>query len=159
MIVNNQTKSIERTFKLCFPLPYTRGELDLAMFFQILSTNYYIFAEYLDADTFQEQLCDSLNYAPVEHDYEALAYVMGFEDVPSNLCFPVSFTREMSFFKDIEDGTDYAINRKVLYMYCTETGLYFSSGDGTTIFGNRFSTDFLVGMCEEVFGWVFSFFY
>lgn len=152
MVANNQTRSIERTFKLCFPLPYSRGDLDLALFFHFLATEYYVFAEFLDADFYQQLLCDSLNYAPVTHDYEALAYLMGFPTVPNNLCYPVSFTREMSFFKDIEDGTEFATNRKVLYSYCTELGLFFTSGDGTTIFGARFPIDFLTSMCNEVFG-------
>jgi Serine carboxypeptidase S28 len=152
MIANNQSTILERTFRLCFPLPYTRDPIDLWIFFQVLGSYYYAYAEVLDVEWFEELTCGQLLNAPVEEDFEALAYALGFWTIPFPLCYPISFDRTFRFFNDIQHGGEEADQRTLLYSYCTELGYFYHSGEGQTVFGPNFPVDLLTEACQAVFG-------
>lgn len=151
LLANNQTRILERTFRLCFPLPYLDGHLDRMLFFEILATYFYANAMILQEGLI-ENICEQFENSPVEHDFESLAYVLGFQTIPFPLCYPVSFRREIRLVNDIELTSEYAMNRLMVYQYCTEIGLFLNSGNGTTFFGDDFPIDLLVEMCHALYG-------
>lgn len=152
LIANNQSRVIERTFRLCFPLPYQDGELDLSMFFDLLGFYYYTYAEMFEENRFRDSACGQLMNAPVGEDYEALAFALGFYTIPIPLCYPISFRRDIAWTKETELTSILAPARLLLYQYCNEFGYFWNSGDGTTFFGNNFPIEYFVEVCNAIYG-------
>lgn len=152
MIANNQSRIIERTFKLCYPIPYQDDQLDIWMFFEVIGVYHYTYAALFDEEIFRNEACGGLMNAPVGEDFEALAYALGFHTIPTPLCYPISFRRDTNWAREIELNSEQAPNRLLLYQYCSEFGYFWNSGDGTTFFGNNFPIDFFVEICHTMFG-------
>ena len=152
-MATNQTRIIERTFRLCFPLPYLDGDLDIWMFFDLIGIAIYLDTAFLDKTLFEDLICGSLLNAPVEEDFEALAYLMGFLGVPPALCVPLSFERHFGrSLRDSDPDSLLAVERLVFHHLCFEGNHMFNSGDGTTIFGSNFPVELGVEACRAVFG-------
>ncbi|KAL7013998.1 hypothetical protein ACKWTF_015691 [Chironomus riparius] len=153
MIANNQSNIIRRRFNFCFPIPYQHGDLDIQYLYELLTVHFYGYSLVFDQSYIEKYSCGTFMNAPVEHDWEALGYILGLMSLPFPICYPNSFAFQTEIVKEnIKADWEMAYGRTFLYLECIEYGFFFNSGDGLSIFGSKFPSEFYAHTCEEVFG-------
>jgi len=153
MIANNQSNIIRRRFNLCFPIPYQNGDLDINYLYELLTVYFYSYSLVFDKNYIEDYSCGLFMDAPVEHDWEALGYVIGLMSLPFPICYPNSFSYQLDVIKEnLHADWEMAYGRTFLYLQCVEYGFFYNSGDGTSIFGSKFPSEFYAHVCEDVFG-------
>lgn len=153
MINNNQSHTIRRRFNFCFPIPYNRGDLDITYLYELLTVYFYAYSLVFDRTYIETYSCGLFMNAPVEHDWEALGYVLGLMSLPFPICYPNSFEYQMEIVKEATPAaSEFAYSRAFLYLECVEYGFFFNSGNGSSIFGSKFPSEFYSYACEEIFG-------
>ncbi|XP_070509033.1 dipeptidyl peptidase 2-like [Chironomus tepperi] len=153
MIANNQSNIIRRRFNFCFPIPYQNGDLDVMYLYELLTTHFYAYSLVFEKSYIADYSCGRFMNAQVEHDWEALGAVIGLLNLPFPICYPNSFSYQLELIKEnIHADWEMAHGRTYLYLECVEYGFFYNSGDGTSIFGSKFPSEFYKHVCEDVFG-------
>jgi hypothetical protein len=154
MIVTNNTRQLRRTFRLCFPLPFQSGDMDLWFFKEYLVSYFESYTKILSEQIIRDNLCGPILEAEVQNDFEAIAMFLGFDTIPPPLCFPINYLDqiEMMNIDAIPFDSELASYRAFLYQQCTEFGFFFNEGDRQSILGELFPVDFFARTCMDIFG-------
>ncbi|KAG5668713.1 hypothetical protein PVAND_016641 [Polypedilum vanderplanki] len=153
MFANNQSNILRRKFNFCFPLPYTHGDFDIEYFYEIMVTVFYAYAQVYDG-FYLDIVCNQLLNVPVENDWEAIGYLYGLLNIPPPLCYPNSVEYQFDYVQELGNtaSSEYGFAYAFTYFECANFGFFLNSGNGTSIFGSRFTKEFFAHICNVLFG-------
>lgn len=159
-LIAQNPKIIENEFRVC--KPFSKASVDdMKNFYNSLADDFADLVQYnednrISADEKYKNLtintvCDMLTEAG---DIPAFKKLAAFNsiilDKSNQTCMDYSYDNMIMDLKNVTWSSDGA--RQWMYQTCTEFGFYQTSSGEVEVFGDKFTIDFFIQQCQDVFG-------